>query len=125
MQFEMSDRGTKYAELLQAFIDEKINPAEPVYAQQMRDSGDPHFYPPVLDELKSEAKELGLWKLAIIMQGVLRRAIAEPRNRAAGAPQRQGAWRASPNVPTTWPTRQGSDMNDNTEAIGGSTWTSR
>ncbi len=63
MQFEMSDRGTKYAELLQAFMDEAVYPAEPVYAQQMRDSGDPHFYPPVLDELKSQAKERGLWNL--------------------------------------------------------------
>ncbi|AWB90949.1 acyl-CoA dehydrogenase family protein [Aeromicrobium chenweiae] len=63
MQFEKSDRGTKYAELLQAFMDEEIYPAEPVYAQQMRDSGDPHFYPPVLDELKKEAKARGLWNL--------------------------------------------------------------
>ena len=63
MQFEMSDRGTKYAELLQAFMDEKIYPAEQVYAEQMRESGNPHFFPPVLEELKREAKDRGLWNL--------------------------------------------------------------
>ncbi len=63
MQFEMSDRGTKYAELLQSFMDEKIYPAERVYAEQMRESGNPHFFPPVLEELKQEAKDRGLWNL--------------------------------------------------------------
>ncbi|AWB90951.1 phosphotransferase family protein [Aeromicrobium chenweiae] len=34
---------------------------------------------------------LGLWKLAIITQGVLRRTVDEPRNRARGAPQLEGS----------------------------------
>ncbi len=34
---------------------------------------------------------LALWKIAIITQGVLRRAIDEPRNRAQGAPQLEGS----------------------------------
>ncbi|MGV9435084.1 acyl-CoA dehydrogenase family protein, partial [Nocardia sp. NPDC003648] len=34
-----------------------------VYEEQMRESGDPHFQPPILEELKAEAKRRGLWNL--------------------------------------------------------------
>lgn len=34
---------------------------------------------------------LGLWKVAIITQGVLRRVVDEPRNRAQGAPELEGS----------------------------------
>ena len=44
-------------------MDERIYPAEPVYEQQMRASGDPHFHPPILEELKAEARARGLWNL--------------------------------------------------------------
>src|SRR5205814_4873606 len=39
------------------------HPAEPVYDEQLRDAGDPHAQPPVMEELKSEARERGLWNL--------------------------------------------------------------
>ena len=29
----------------------------------MRESGDPHFHPPVIEELKAEARARGLWNL--------------------------------------------------------------
>ncbi|WP_460247064.1 acyl-CoA dehydrogenase family protein [Streptomyces sp. BYX5S] len=44
-------------------MDEHIYPAEAVYAAQMAESGDPHFHPPVIEELKTEAKKRGLWNL--------------------------------------------------------------
>ena len=44
-------------------MDEHIYPAEPVYDAQMRESGDPNFHPPILEELKDEARERGLWNL--------------------------------------------------------------
>lgn len=44
-------------------MDECIYPAEAVYEQQMRESGDPHHFPAILDELKAEAKKRGLWNL--------------------------------------------------------------
>jgi acyl-CoA dehydrogenase len=42
---------------------ERIYPAEPIYARQMAESGDPNFHPPILEELKAEARSRGLWNL--------------------------------------------------------------
>ena len=63
MDFAPTDRGRDYHERVSAFMEERIYPAEPVYAQQMREAGDPHFHPPVLEELKDEARRRGLWNL--------------------------------------------------------------
>ena len=63
MDFELTDRCKDFQERLTAFMDERVYPAEPVYEQQMRAAGDPHFHPPVLEELKAEARERGLWNL--------------------------------------------------------------
>jgi acyl-CoA dehydrogenase len=48
---------------LNAFMDDLVYPSEPVYAAQMKASGDPHFHPPILEELKAEAGDRGLWNL--------------------------------------------------------------
>ncbi|MGO9033591.1 acyl-CoA dehydrogenase family protein [Mycobacterium sp.] len=61
--FEMSDRTKKYQADLLEFMESHIYPAEPVYDRQMRESGDPHFQPPILEELKAEARRRGLWNL--------------------------------------------------------------
>ncbi|MFD6398107.1 acyl-CoA dehydrogenase family protein [Nocardia sp. NPDC060249] len=61
--FDLSDRAKKYSDDLLAFMDAHVYPAEAVYDAQMRESGDPHFQPPVLEELKAEAKRRGLWNL--------------------------------------------------------------
>ena len=37
--------------------------AEAVYQDQLWASGDPHFDPPVMEELKKEARNRGLWNL--------------------------------------------------------------
>lgn len=63
MDFELSDRAKEYQERLLSFMDEHIYPAEAVYAEQMAESGDPNFHPPVLEELKAEARKRGLWNL--------------------------------------------------------------
>jgi acyl-CoA dehydrogenase len=63
MDFQPSERAAEFAERLTTFIDEHVYPAEPVYVEQMRASGDPHFHPPVLEELKDEARRRGLWNL--------------------------------------------------------------
>ncbi|MFD7843679.1 acyl-CoA dehydrogenase family protein [Nocardia sp. NPDC059764] len=61
--FELSERARGYRDELLAFMDERVYPAEAVYEAQMAESGDPHFHPPVLEELKAEARKRGLWNL--------------------------------------------------------------
>ncbi|MGV9433752.1 acyl-CoA dehydrogenase, partial [Nocardia sp. NPDC003648] len=58
--FDLSERAEKYRADLLDFMDAHVYPAEPVYEEQMRESGDPHFQPPILEELKAEAKRRGL-----------------------------------------------------------------
>ncbi|WP_280474866.1 acyl-CoA dehydrogenase family protein [Nocardia farcinica] len=61
--FELSERTQQYRANLLDFMDSHIYPAEPIYDRQMRESGDPHFQPPILEELKDEARRRGLWNL--------------------------------------------------------------
>ena len=61
--FEISERAKKYQTDLLEFMDECVYPAEAVYEAQMAESGNPHFQPPILEELKAQARERGLWNL--------------------------------------------------------------
>jgi acyl-CoA dehydrogenase len=63
MEFELTDRCKDLRERLLAFMDEHVYPAEEVYREQLLASGDPHFDPPVMEELKSRARDAGLWNL--------------------------------------------------------------
>jgi acyl-CoA dehydrogenase len=63
MEFAPSDRTRDLVERLKAFMDERVYPAEAIYGEQLRESGDPHFHPPVMEELKDEARRRGLWNL--------------------------------------------------------------
>jgi acyl-CoA dehydrogenase len=63
MDFELSDRCKDFRERLAAFMDERVYPAEQVYEEQLREAGDPHAQPAVMEELKREARERGLWNM--------------------------------------------------------------
>ncbi len=63
VDFANTSRGTDFAERLTAFMDERVHPAEAEYEEQLRASGDPHSQPPVMEELKAEARRRGLWNL--------------------------------------------------------------
>ena len=63
MEFEFSDRCKELRERLLAFMDEHVYPAEAVFHEQLVASGDPHLHPPVMEELKERAREVGLWNL--------------------------------------------------------------
>ncbi len=63
MDFEHTDRCQALRERLLSFMDERIYPAESVYHEQIATSGDPHHHPAVMEELKAEARERGLWNL--------------------------------------------------------------
>jgi acyl-CoA dehydrogenase len=63
VNFEPGERALEFQERLKAFMDEHVYAAEPVYARQLRESGEAHFHPPVMEELKEEARRRGLWNL--------------------------------------------------------------
>jgi len=63
MDLEPSATSKDFQARLSAFMDERVYPAEEVYERQLREAGDPHAQPPVMEELKAEARERGLWNL--------------------------------------------------------------
>lgn len=63
MDFEMSNRSLELQRRLLDFMDSHVYPAEPVAREQMEQAGDPHLHPPVMEDLKSAARERGLWNL--------------------------------------------------------------
>jgi acyl-CoA dehydrogenase len=63
MDFELSDRAKDFRERLLAFMDERVYPAERVYIEQVRGADTPHVSPPIMEELKEEARARGLWNL--------------------------------------------------------------
>jgi acyl-CoA dehydrogenase len=63
MDFKPSERCQALIEQLTQFMQEHIYPAEPLYERQLRESGDPHHQPQVMEELKEKAKAAGLWNL--------------------------------------------------------------
>ena len=63
MDFEISPRAEELREQLREFIDQEIDPATPAYHQQVHESGDPHAHPPIMEELKAEARRRGLWNM--------------------------------------------------------------
>lgn len=69
MDFAPDEKTVEYQTKLNAFMDEFVYPAESVYHQQRAESGDPNFHPPILEDLKREAKSQGLWNLFLPYEG--------------------------------------------------------
>ena len=63
MDFSYSPKAEALRTELLDFMDAHVYPAESVYHQQIVDSGNPHLHPPVMEELKQEARRRGLWNL--------------------------------------------------------------
>jgi len=63
MDFAFSPKAEALRTELLDFMDSHVYPAESVAHQQIIDSGDPHTHPPVMEELKQEARKRGLWNL--------------------------------------------------------------
>lgn len=63
MDFAFSDRVEDFRGRLLQFMESDVFPAEAVYAEQMTASGDSHFHPPIIEELKETARSRGLWNL--------------------------------------------------------------
>lgn len=63
MEFAFTEKVEDYRSRLTDFMDSQVYPAEAVYAAQMAEAGDPNHHPAVMEELKAEARRLGLWNL--------------------------------------------------------------
>jgi acyl-CoA dehydrogenase len=66
MDFSLSERAADHLARLQDFMDEHVYPAESVYDEQRAEliaAGRPHDLPPIVEELKAEARKRGLWNL--------------------------------------------------------------
>jgi len=63
VDFGYTPRMEEWRRRLLDFMDSHIYPAEPVYEEQMRAAGDPYFHPPIVEDLKEEARGRGLWNL--------------------------------------------------------------
>ena len=63
MDFAPSARTEELQGRLAEFVRDRVDPAEAVYTEQVAASGDPHFHPPVMEDLKVEARARGLWNL--------------------------------------------------------------
>mgnify|MGYP001811771359 FL=1 len=65
MDFQHSERAQKVMAQVQRFVDERIVPNEQTYLDQLVGTDDWRQWkiPPIMEELKAEAKELGLWNL--------------------------------------------------------------
>ncbi len=63
MEFAFDARTEELRGRLLAFMDEQVYPAEPVFAEQVARADDPWARPPVVGELKREARARGLWNL--------------------------------------------------------------
>ncbi|MHB1809474.1 MAG: acyl-CoA dehydrogenase family protein [Solirubrobacteraceae bacterium] len=63
MDFTPSERCTQFKERLEAFMAERVLPAEDLYERQLSESGNPNHQPAAMEELKREAQERGLWNM--------------------------------------------------------------
>ena len=63
MDFEESAKVRELQSKLLDFMDAHVYPAERVYVEQVHGGSDPHTSPPVMEDLKREARKRGLWNL--------------------------------------------------------------
>jgi acyl-CoA dehydrogenase len=62
MDFALTPQAEAACARMWDFMREHVFPAEPVWAQQLAEHGE-HSYPPVMEELKKEARSRDLWNL--------------------------------------------------------------
>jgi acyl-CoA dehydrogenase len=63
MDFALSPVAQDLRAKLVDFMESHVYPAEPIFEEQLRASGDPHHHPEVMGVLKREARARGLWNL--------------------------------------------------------------
>ena len=63
MNFDHSEKVLELRARLEAFMHEHVYPNEKTYAEQLSSAADRWTIPPVMEELKTEARAAGLWNL--------------------------------------------------------------
>jgi len=63
LNFDHSEKVLALRARLEAFMDEHVYPNEKTYAEQLNSAEDRWTIPPVMEELKAEARAAGLWNL--------------------------------------------------------------
>ena len=63
MDFAFDAKTEELRQQLLEFMDDYVYPAEPVFAEQMAGLADPWTAPPVVEDLKAQARTRGLWNL--------------------------------------------------------------
>ena len=63
MVFEKSERVRELEEKVTAFMNEVVYPNENVYEEQLNAGNSRWEIPPIMEEMKAQAKEAGLWNL--------------------------------------------------------------
>ncbi|MDA2806022.1 acyl-CoA dehydrogenase family protein [Nocardiopsis suaedae] len=92
MDFGLSPKARDHLSRLEEFMDACVLPAEPEYRRWRAEAGpDDHRLPPVMEELKAQARERGLWNLFLPEVGGLSVSeyapLAEVTGRSPLAPQ--------------------------------------
>ncbi len=87
MDFEHGGRSRELQGELLTFMDERVYPAERTYVDQVSSQEDPHASPPVMEELKAEARRRGLWNLFLDLSNVDYAPLAEIMGRSPIAPE--------------------------------------
>jgi len=61
----VSERALKTLDVVEQFVEEECIPADAVFAQQLGSTTEERFsaHPPIIEELKTKAKQLGLWNM--------------------------------------------------------------
>jgi acyl-CoA dehydrogenase len=63
LNFDYSEKVRELRRRLEAFMDELVYPNEKTYKEQLESAGNRWTVPPIMEELKKEAREAGLWNL--------------------------------------------------------------
>ena len=63
MDFTLSPTAKDLQARLVEFMDGHVVPAEITFRRQLAEGGDPHRTPPIMEDLKAEARRRGLWNL--------------------------------------------------------------
>ncbi|HYP23395.1 MAG TPA: acyl-CoA dehydrogenase family protein [Actinomycetota bacterium] len=87
MDFAHSERSLRLQDELGSFMDEHVYPAERTYYDQVFSQEDPHVLPPVMEELKDEARRRGLWNLFLDLSNLDYAPLAEIMGRSPIAPE--------------------------------------